>query len=170
MIADDDRAERPHRGFRRRIADDDKLLPLTAFGLDPIASATTAVWRIDTLRNDAFEAEAADMAQHGRTSLDEVLAVADRAVRPFEQMFQLLLAGEQRIAAQIDPVEMHQVEAEEDEVCGLAIRERGLERREGRDAAVVESDHLTVDQGCLTRQGCKHIADGVAEPIGPVEA
>ncbi len=72
------------------------------------------------------------MAQHRLARCKEMFAQAQRSfVRcPGEQARQPLLAGKERVAAQVVAIEKEQVEGEEDELFGLPLRQGRLKRRE----------------------------------------
>ncbi len=63
-----------------------------------------------------------------------------------DQRLQPRLALAQRQAAQVLAPREHQVEDEEDQVVGLALADRRLQRREVGRAGVVQRHHLAVDQ------------------------
>ena len=130
------------------IADDDEFLPQRAFRLDPGEAAPAAIGRVGALRDHAFEAHAAGMRQHGLARLGEMLAVAQRRVASASRRASArsrCLALDQRLVAQILAVEMQQVEDVEEHAFGAALRQRRLQRREGRHAIVRQHDDLAVD-------------------------
>jgi hypothetical protein len=62
-----------------------------------------------------------------------------------EHPLQSLLARGQGISAQVLAIAEQEIEGVEDEVVGLALRQRCLERSEIGRAVVIEGDDLAVD-------------------------
>ena len=99
-----------------------------------------------------------------------MLDVADLLVLAFpriQQFFEPALALGQRQRAKILAIGKQQVERVEDQILGLAIGQRGLQRREIRRAVVIERDDLAVDHH--VRQ-CAAVPGDGGELFGPVEA
>ena len=87
--------------------------------------------------------------QHGVAAVLEMLDVADQlaaALAPLQQIFSRALRSRNGKRAQILAAGEQQVEREEDQVIGLAVRQRRLQRRKIRDAVLIERDDLAVDQ------------------------
>src|SRR5438105_1669309 len=100
MDADEQRAEISPGG---RPAADDDLVAGAALGLTPAIAAAGDISRVATLRDDAFEREAAGGFQHGLAASLEMLDIAqgDAIGRLVQQRLQSLLAGQQRLLAPI---------------------------------------------------------------------
>ena len=125
------------------------LLPGADLGLGPALGASGAIGRIQLLGDDAFQLQFACRFQHGIAAFFEMLDVADQlffAIPPLQQLLQAFLALAQRQRAKILTIGEQQIEREEDEVAGLAVRDRRLQRRETGHAVVVERDDFAVDQ------------------------
>src|SRR5260221_14330698 len=79
-----------------------------------------------------------------------MLDIADRfclALGPrLQQFFQPRLALAEWEAAQIQSAREQQIERVEDEIVGLAVGNRSLQRREIRRAVMVERDDLAIEQ------------------------
>ena len=73
------RADRPARCGGRHVAGDDEFLPRRAFRLDPALAAPRPIGRVRPLRDHAFQAEPAGMAQHEVAILVEMVAEPDEA-------------------------------------------------------------------------------------------
>lgn len=73
------------------------------------------------------------MAQHRLARFDEMLAEAQRFLLgdPLQQHLQPLLAGDERIVAQILAVQIEEIEGVEDQRVDLALGQGGLQGREG---------------------------------------
>src|SRR6266581_197029 len=128
------RAEFPRRGLP---ATDHDLMTGPAFCLGPALSPPRAVGRVELLRHDAFEFELAGRLQHCVASADEMLDIADLARLPlarFQKLLELRLALAQRNPAVIEAFREQEIEGKEDEIFGLAVRQRGLKRGEIRRA------------------------------------
>src|SRR5581483_8927703 len=96
-----------------------------------------------------------------------MFVIADRpALLLVEQLLQARLALAQRQLAQIHVLGKQQVESEEDQLLGLAVRYSGLQRREIRIAVLIERDDLAVDQDI--RQRVALLRDRL-ELVGPVQ-
>src|ERR1700730_4977410 len=76
-----------------RPAQDDKLLPLVAFDLDPGPSAAASVWSIRPFADDPLKVHAAGVPEHDRRLADRVVAEAKHS-RPFRQPAQQTFAVE----------------------------------------------------------------------------
>src|ERR1700733_5296724 len=83
-----------------------------------------------------------------------------------QQLFQLLLALAERQRAKIHSISEQQIERKEDELVGLAVGNRSLQRREIRVSLLIERDDLAVDQTIGQRTGL--LGDG-QEFVGPVQ-
>src|SRR5205807_708730 len=91
-----------------------------------------AVGRALALGYDALQVELAGAPQHRLPAAGEMLNVADRT-RPApsaEQGLESRLAGQQRLAAQIPALCKQDIEGEEHQGVGLALREGRLQGRE----------------------------------------
>ncbi len=102
----------------------------------------------------------------------EMLDIADRPClrlgARLQQFFQACLPLGKRQAAQILAVGEQQVERIEDQLVGLAVGNRSLQRGEIRHGAVIEGDDLAVDQhvgqrGALFRDGAE-----LLRPVQPL--
>src|SRR5690606_22665899 len=109
------------RGGGGNIAGDDELLPGGAFRLHPAPAASLAVRCIAQFGDDAFEAEAAGVAQDHGAVLLEMPAVADEADMIRDELFEHALALDERQAGEIVAVEVHQVENIEREPIVAAL-------------------------------------------------
>ena len=146
------------------------LMSRAALCLGPALGAAGAIGRIELLGDDAFEREFAGRFQHGIAAALKMLDVADLLVLAFPRVQQFLqppLALDQRQRAKILAIGEQQVERVEDQILGLAVGDRGLQRREVRRAVVIERDDLAVDHH--VRQRAALPGDG-GELFGPVEA
>jgi hypothetical protein len=163
----DERAERRPPALAARVAGDDHLLRLPQLQLVPVRRAAAgAVWRVGSLRDDAFELLlACGCKQRGavvelrrdedsRTATDDLLEAAP--------------ALPQRLADELLGVELEEVEEHED---GRAVAL--LQKREARPAAFVERADLAVENCVRCRdRTCRRSRD-VTEPpreIVPVPA
>ena len=88
------------------------------------------------------------------------------ALEPVQQVLQPLLALAERQRAQVLAVGEQQIESEQDQAVGFAVRQRGLQGAEIRHPTTVEGDGLAVDQAI--RQGLGLLGDG-GELLRPVE-
>ena len=86
---------------------------MQAFDLEPAARAFLAVGIGGALRDDTLEPELARGGEELRAVLGDVLAVADRRRRAFEQPLEQRFALDERHARQIPAVEMQQIECDE---------------------------------------------------------
>ncbi|MHC2538448.1 hypothetical protein ACVJMY_008017 [Bradyrhizobium diazoefficiens] len=148
---------------------DHDLMAGPAFGLGPALRPSRPVRRVQLLRHHAFKLELAGRLQHGVAAALEMLDIADLVRFPLLCLQQLLeprLTLPERKAAIVAAFGEQEIEGKEDEVLGLAIRQRGLERGKVRRAVVVERDNLAVDHGL--RQRIRLLRDG-GELVGPVE-
>ena len=84
-----------------------------------------------------------------------------------DQRLQPRLALGKGQGAQILALGEHQVEGEEDQIVGLVVRQRRLQRGEIRRAVGVQRHHFAVDQA--VGQGGGALGKG-REALGPVEA
>ena len=83
-----------------------------------------------------------------------------------QQALQAFLALAQRQRAKILTIGKQEIECKEDEVAGLVVRDRRLQRGKTGHAVVVQRDDFAVDQRIRQRLGCSR--DG-AELVGPVQ-
>ena len=79
------------------------------------------------------------------------------------------LAFDQRLAPQIPPIQVQEVESEEQRVASRPGRERLLQGAKIGDADAVFHDGFAVDVGGLEGQPRRGIGNG-REPRGPIEA
>src|SRR6516162_8132963 len=109
-------------------ADDNDLLAIAAFDLEPSAAASLAVGRVAALGDDAFEAEAARLAKNGRTLARLVVAVAQYplSVRR-DDVGECRLAVFERCTGQVPAVAVKKVEGEEIQDSSLAAGDRVLQ-------------------------------------------
>src|SRR6185437_8060379 len=75
----------------------------------------------------------------------------------------------QRLLAQIDAVEAHEIEGHEHDGVGASLLKGGDQRRKLADAVFVEHDGLAVDQRAARFEGCR-LAGDRREFLAPVEA
>ena len=160
------RAELAGGGFP---AADHDLMAGAALRLGPGVDAPGTVGRVALLGDDAFERQLAGGFQHRVAAGFEMLDIADHAfaVPAVQQRFQPFLAFKKRQAAQILVSGEQKIEDEEDQMIGLAVRQRGLQCREARRAVVIQRHDLAVDNGI--RQFAAGFGDR-RELVGPVEA
>src|SRR5216683_39826 len=94
--------------------DDDELLAVAAFDLEPAAAAPRSIRIAPPLRNDAFEPETGSLAQKSRPETDLVIAVAQDALRMRRNdLGQDGLAIFERRAGEIPALSVEHVEREE---------------------------------------------------------
>src|SRR5262249_4611213 len=130
------------------VASDDELLLVEALHLDPGGRAGLRVGGAAAFGDDAFEAVLADALEDGGAVAPEGLAQAEPAFLPVAD--ELFEQGEplfERGLGQVLPVAPGQVEGEEDDRLAAAAVDRVLEGLEVADAAGVENDGLTVEDG-----------------------
>ncbi len=96
-----------------------------------------------------------------------MLDIAQRVVAEFsEQAFQPRFARGEGQRAQVFALRKQQVEGEENQRFGFAVRQRGLQRREVRRAIVVERADFAVDDAIGQLGG--DLGDG-GKLVGPVQ-
>src|SRR5262249_31350895 len=88
------------------VAADDQLLFLDALGFEPRVRSSRAIRCVCTLRDDAFEPEAAGLAQYLIAGFGKVLAVKQPVWRSGHNLLKQRLALCQGPRAQIDAVKM----------------------------------------------------------------
>ena len=91
-----------------------------------------------------------------------VVAVGEDGGEEFFARAELEVAG-------VVAVVVEEVEDEVGERVALAFVERGLQRGEGGDAAVVEDDDFAIEREFVGGEGGDGVGDG-AHAVGPVEA
>ena len=152
-------------------AADHHLMAGAGLDLQPVSDAARSVGRGELLGDDAFEAHARSRFQHGRARGLEMLDIAQRrmlALEPVQQLLQPRLALAERQGAQILAVGEQQIEGEEDQGVGLALRKGCLQGAEIRHAALVERHRLAVDHA--VRQALGLLGDGgkFRRPVQPL--
>ena len=153
-------------------AADHHLVAGAALRLGPGTAAAGAIRRIELLRHDAFERQLAGRLQNGVAAGFKMLDVADQAFLAtatcgLQQSGEPLLALRQRQPAQILALRIQQIECKADQVVGVAVRQRRLQRGEIRLAVRIQRHHLGVDD--RVRQRRRFFRDR-AEFARPVEA
>ena len=149
---------------------DDKLLPLAAFELDPLAAAAAPIRRIGALADDAFKANLAG-------GCNEVCgAGVKRCAEPqglasvfLHERFQRCAALEQRFFTQVTPRVHRQVKHGVDKVGGGRAIKSVLQALKVRRSVVARSGELAVEPSGAQAQGLDGIGDG-REFVGPVVA
>jgi hypothetical protein len=138
----------------------------------PAIAAPRSVGRGRLLRDDTFQGHSACRLEDRVAPALEVLDISDLhlmlAVDPCEEVLENALAVHERPAPQVLAFEKEEVEGEEDQVVGLALRQRGLQTCEIRRAAMIEGDDLPVDHAI--GQSARRFRNGGAEFGGPIEA
>src|SRR5215469_5380943 len=165
--------ERPHRMAvrgRRHVTENQELLPIDAFRLEPMVAAPGPVGQILALGDDAFEAEAAGMLQHGRPVRLHMVTEGDRQIarQTSEDLPQQVLAVDQSGLAQIEAFAIKNVEDEVAKAVLPAAAEIGLQIVEARDAVRVFDHDLAVEQ----RRGKADLLDrrgDARKALGPIE-
>ena len=153
IIADEQRAKTLAAAFGIGVADHDELLAIAAFDLEPAAASPRPVGLGPPLRDDAFQLEAARLAQERRAAADLVIAVAQHALRlRRNDLGESRLAILERRAGQVPAVAIEQVEGEEVQRVGLAAGNRVLQAGKARRAVGLEMNELAVDQRRIDRQ------------------
>ena len=124
MDAEQQRAERDPGAGRIGPAPDDELLSRETLRLEPVSRAARDPRPVPALRDGAFEQELAGGGVELRPAPGEVLHVAERPARGrrVQQCPQQLLAAKQQLAAQVETVEVEQVEGGEVDVVGSPAR------------------------------------------------
>ncbi len=125
------------------------LLSGAAFGLGPALGAAGTIGRAELLGDDTFQRQLARRLHDGVAAGFEMLDIADRsgfAFPRFQQLLQPRLALAERQAAKVFAIGEQQVERIEDQIIGLAVGNRGLQRGKIRRAFMVERDDLAVNQ------------------------
>ena len=145
------------------------FLPAADLGLGPALGASRAIRRIQFLGDDAFQLEFPGRFHDGIAAIFEMIDVANQlffSIPPLQQALQAFLALAQRQRAQILTIGKQEIERKENEIAGLVVRDRGLQRGKTGHAVVVQRDDFAVDQRIGQRPGC--FRDG-AELVGPVQ-
>src|SRR5262249_39787324 len=134
---------------------------------------------VTTLREDALEAVGPRLLEERLAAPDDVVAVAQRIVRrPAQECREALLALLERQAAEIDALEMQQIEEHVAQTGrGGGRSHRRLETLEARAPVGVEHDDLAVEprrarwqRSARPRHRCKSIAPVLTtarEELGP---
>ena len=110
------------------------------------------------------------MPQHDLAVLVEMLAEAKRLGRALEQRGQPVLAGEERLGAQVLAVEVEKVEEVVAEAVGAVGGQVRLQRGEVGGAAGAFDHELAVEDRGLGRQRRESAAEFRSEAAGPVLA
>src|SRR5205823_11041007 len=84
----------------------------------------------------------------------------------FQEFLETCLALAERQAATVETFREQEIEGKKDEIFGLAIRQRGLERGKIRRSVVIERDDLAVDHHIRHRT---RLLRNRSELVGPVE-
>src|SRR5262249_34970681 len=127
------------------------------FELEPAGDAARAIGRGKLLRDDALQAEPPGMTEDGVAIAHEMLAEAKARIGRTrrDDLGERRLALAERRLAQIEPIEMEQIEEREGEIALAGLQ--GIdERGEARDAAIRLDHDLAIDERRLDRQrGCR---------------
>src|SRR5208337_3705824 len=167
--AEGERADRVVRGSGGHEARDDELLPRRTLRLGPALAAPRPIGRTPELRHDAFEAEPAGVPEHDLAVLVEMAAVAQRSGAVAEDRLQKPLALDKRRLAQIEAVQVEEIEGVEDEAVRALLAEGPLEGGEVRRAGVVLDHDLAVDQRLAHGKPLERLDHRLAELRRPVE-
>ena len=145
------------------------LLSGTGFCLGPALRAARTIGRAELLGNDPLKRQFRRRLQDRVPVSLEMLDIADRfGFGPRVQHFlQSRFALPKRQAAKIFAVRKQQVEGKEDQMIGLAVGYRRLQRGKIRRAMVVERNDLAIDEPI--RQRARLFRDS-GELVGPVQA
>ena len=105
------RAEARARSLARRRADDRELVALQALGLAPVVAAARRVGPVRALGDDAFEFLLRGQRERRRAFVaGDVRAVGQVRDRRLQQVFEQRLALDQRRLADVDAIDVQQVE------------------------------------------------------------
>ncbi len=155
---------------RFRVADDDELLTLMAFDLQPGLATPAGIHRVDPLGDDAFHIEAAGAWQKVGV-FGEMFAVDYAAFkrRAAEQGLQAAFSFQQGQARQILAIEREQVKDVILQIVTTLGAEFVLKFREAGHALFGDGDDLAVKDGLPGIERGKDTGDlGIF--LGPVEA
>ena len=169
MIAEQQGAEAVSAAGRIGEADDDELVLVQAFDLEPIGAAAGPVRLVAALGDRALDLVVAGLRKEIGATADLMVAVADH-VRPIvrHDLGERLLALLQRKAGEIEAVEIEQIEGEEHEIVGRARGDPVLQIGKIRRAVGRQRDQLAIDQRAGDRQ-CGQRARQRREFRSPIE-
>jgi hypothetical protein len=168
--SEEERAEAAERSLCFGVSADDKLLPGTAFGLEPVAPGSLEIAPAGLFAADAFEAVLAGLAKQ----IGALVAAPDlRKPEPggilLDERFEFFEAFRERQVAEVAAVEMEQVEGDEGDAPGMTRLQRGLEIAEAGATFLVEDDGLPIEDEIVFCQGGELIGE-VAELVRPSRA
>ena len=169
ILAQHQRAHRLGIDGRGHEARDHEAVALARLHLEPRLHPARAIGRRRLLGDDAFEAKPAGVPEHRIAVARDVVAVAQAAgvAGVGQQLGQRRLARAERRLAQVEAVEIEQVEGIEQHVAAAALQ-RVDQHGEARHAGRRLHHHLAVDDRDLGRHlGQRGHDDG--EALGPVE-
>src|SRR5689334_9559513 len=95
-----------------------------------------------------------------------MLDIAQMLVTAAEQFLQTPFAGKKRQTSEVFLLLKQKIESKEDQIAGLAVRKRGLQRREIRRAVMIQGADFSVDDA--VRQFRCRLCDG-GEFSGPIQ-
>src|SRR5260221_8782125 len=169
VVAEEQRAEALARAAGIAEADDDELLAIAAFDLEPAPAAARHIGRVALLGDDAFEGVGAGVLEEFRTARILVIAIAQDAARlAGDEALQCRLAVNEPHPEEVAVAEIEEVEAVIDERAGLAVRKRLLQGGKPRLAVGGERDDLAVEHRLVNRQR-GHDGGDLGEFSRPVE-
>src|ERR671912_179354 len=126
-------------------ADDNELLAVEAFRLDPDPAVARSIGSVGALGDGALQPEPAGLRAKTRAVASDVIGVAQTVDFLAEQPLQPCLALDQRQFRRAFAVQEQQVEGEEDELISTAFVHSRLQAAEDRHAIGIERAKLTVD-------------------------
>ena len=137
------------------IAADYQFLFLNALRLEPQIRSSGTIGRFGTLRDDAFEGKSAGVTQHLIAWLGKMLAVKELVRRLGHNFVEQRLALGERSRAQIDAIEMQEIEGVVAQAIQLFRRQSVLQTVEGKGAVIRQVNHFAVDHGAGDLQFCE---------------
>src|SRR5260221_11260499 len=131
VVAEEQRAEALARAAGIAEADDDELLAIAAFDLEPAPAAARHIGRVALLGDDAFEGVGAGVLEEFRTARILVIAIAQDAARDVaglagDEALQRRFAVDERHPEEVAVSDLEQAEAVIDDRAALAVRRRLL--------------------------------------------
>src|SRR3984893_1331081 len=170
MISDAQLSDGPAVRRRRNVAQDDKLLSLEAFALEPMIAAAGSIRQVRAFGDDPFESESACMLEHGWPVHIEMLAKANgRAGRQDgEELLQQGFTILENHFCQIEPFAVKNIEDEVAEPVQAAGLQIVLQIVEARNAARILDNDLPVDQRRANTERLQRVRNA-QKAFGPVE-
>ena len=146
---------------------DDAFLPRGDFDFQPLTGALLFVRTAALLGDDAFQAPLFRRFEQGKAALGIVIGKMNDAT-VFNQALQQLLSLVEGHAAEVEAVEVNEIECVVDDRHALASGKTALSRTESRAllheaeggaSLFVESDNLSVEDGALGLHKSRQVAE-----------